>query len=105
MNTNNKLIRHTHILLHNCVYDEFDAATVGSVILGIGDIIWLSKDILHNGFGTTYGIIAFIFLLGNVLLVVGLRQHHERANTIKNKKKESKKVNLKHVHNEANWLN
>ena len=106
MNTlrNNNLIRHTHRFILNTFYDEFDAATVGSVILGIGDIVWLSKAILLNGFGNTYSIIAILFLVGNALLIIGLRQHHERAKDVKAKKKIVKKDNEKHIHDEANWL-
>jgi len=106
MNTlrNNNLIRHTHRFILNTIYDEFDAATVGSVILGIGDIVWLGKDVIHNGFGTTYGIIAMLFLVGNILLIVGLRQHHETAREVKAKKKIIKKDNEKYIHDEANWL-
>ncbi|CAB4212649.1 hypothetical protein UFOVP1437_50 [uncultured Caudovirales phage] len=100
----NALIRHTHRLVLNTIYDEFDAATVGSVILGVGDIVWLSKDVIHNGFGTAYGVIALLFLVGNILLVVGLRQHHERANMVAKRKQLVKEDIEKHIHDEANWL-
>jgi hypothetical protein len=58
---------------------DYDYASIGSLILGAGDVIWLTKDILHNGYVTTYGIIATSFLLGNLLLVYGLHIHHKRA--------------------------
>lgn len=59
--------------------DDFDSATAGSVILGIGDFVWLSHDIIVNGINGSYVIIGLLFLVGNIVLMVGLKQHHNRA--------------------------
>ena len=79
----NTLLQHAHTLVLKVTFDEFDSATIGSVILGVGDIVWLTKDILHNGIGLAYTSIALLFLVGNVLLVIGLHQHHVKTNTVK----------------------
>ena len=71
---NNKLFSYDNSRLN-----DFDYATIGNLILGIGDITWLTRDILHNGFLTVYAVIALLFLLGNVMTVYGLHIHHKRA--------------------------
>lgn len=88
---NHPLIRHT-TKVYNLVCDEFDSATVGSVILGIGDIVWLSHDIAKNGFTTVYFVIAMLFLIGNVMLVIGIRQHHTNIKRKADKRKYKRSV-------------
>lgn len=81
--------------------DEYGYATYGSVVLGIGDIVWLSKDIIHNGFVLTYGIIALLFLVGNVILVLGLHEHHKHIKESKANRRELKKVKHDDLKNES----
>lgn len=78
-------------------FDAFDSATVGSAILGIGDVLWLSHDIYNNGVQGLYVLIAALFILGNVLLVVGLRQHHMRGKTNKARRLNEKLDRKEHV--------
>lgn len=71
-------------------FDDYDSATIGSVILGIGDIVWLSYDVVKNGFTTPYMVIALLFLIGNILLIVGLSQHHAHIKSINASRKQRK---------------
>lgn len=57
------------------MFDDFDVATLASIVLGLGDLMWLAHDIHRNGFSTMYTIIGFTFLMGNVFLALALRQH------------------------------
>ncbi len=88
--------------------DEFDSATYGSLVLGLGDVIWLSKDILHNGFNAVYLIIAILFLIGNITIVVGLRQHSLHIAGFKNRKNINKErieeLELRLINLEANVI-
>jgi Flp pilus assembly protein protease CpaA len=59
--------------------NDFDYATIGASLLGIGDVIWLTHDILKNGWGGAYELIVFMFFIGNVMIVWGLHLHHKRA--------------------------
>lgn len=94
------LIRHAHKYIFNV--DEFDSATIGSIILGIGDIVWLSYDVMKNGFGNTYMFIALLFLIGNVLLVVGLRQHHSHLHQVRAARKAAKKEFVRALEDSVN---
>ncbi len=88
--------------------DDFDTATIGSVVLGIADIIWLSHDITKNGTADVYNIIGFMFLLGNILLVIGFRQHHIQLAAAKARRLDRKECkdeladeHLEHLQSEA----
>jgi hypothetical protein len=96
----NNLIRHAHRYIFNV--DEFDSATIGSIILGIGDIVWLSHDIMKNGMTHAYVIIALLFLVGNILLIVGLRQHHSHLHQVRAARKAAKKEFVKALEDSAN---
>lgn len=68
-------------------FNDFDYATIGSLVLGLGDITWLVKDVAHNGFGAVYGSIALLFLIGNIMTVWGLHIHHKRAMYHRNRRR------------------
>lgn len=59
--------------------NDFDYATIGSLVVGAADAIWIAHDIIANGFGTAYGFIALFLLMGNLMAVYGLHIHHKRA--------------------------
>ncbi len=63
--------------------DDFDYATYSSILLGIGDVLWLTHDIMRNGMNGDYMVIGTIFLLGNLGLVIGLRKHHKVVRRVK----------------------
>ena len=63
--------------------DDFDYATYSSILLGIGDILWLAHDIASRGFNGHYAVIGAVFLMGNLGLVIGLRKHHTATRRIK----------------------
>jgi len=79
----NTLLTHAHTLVLKLTFDEFDSATFGSIILGIGDIAWLTFDVMKNGFNPVYAFIMLTFFIGNVLLVIGLHQHHVKSKNVK----------------------
>ncbi len=76
----NKMIRKLNKI------DDFDYATIGSVVLGIGDITWLIHDILKNGFIGNYVVIALMFLIGNIILIVGFQIHSKNIKELKAKR-------------------
>lgn len=59
--------------------NDFDFATIGALLVGLGDIVWLTQDIVINGFVGAHSIIVFMFFLGNVMVAYGLHIHHKRA--------------------------
>jgi len=81
-----------NILTHikNLKIDDFNSATYGSLILGVADIIWLTKDILHNGSSNIYSLIALLFLIGNTVLMIGLYQHSKHLRALKSRKNTNK---------------
>lgn len=58
--------------------DDFDYATYSSMLLGVGDVLWLAHDIMTRGIHFNYIVIGLLFLIGNLGLAVGLRKHHKR---------------------------
>ncbi len=63
--------------------DDFDYATYSSLLLGLGDILWLAHDISTRGMNLSYVIIGTIFMLGNIGLAVGLKKHHKIVKKVK----------------------
>lgn len=74
--------------------DDFDSATIASVILGIGDITWLTHDIMRNGFSWMYFIIGMLFLIGNIGLAIGLYQHNTVITPIKRKSAKAEYIEI-----------
>lgn len=59
--------------------NDFDYATIGSLVVGVADVIWLGHDIIANGLGTAYSFVALFLLMGNMMAAYGLHIHHKRA--------------------------
>ena len=59
--------------------NDFDYATMGSLVVGVADVVWLTHDILANGFGSAYSVVGTLLLIGNIMAVYGLHIHHKRA--------------------------
>jgi hypothetical protein len=62
------------------IKDHFDYSVVAGILITLGDMLWLSHDIVLNGFSFTYLTIGIIFLVGNLGLYLSLRKHHKEEN-------------------------
>lgn len=66
--------------MKHLIKDHFDYAVVASILITLGDIVWLTHDIVLNGFSYTYLMIGIIFTLGNIGLYLSLKKHHKEEN-------------------------
>ncbi len=58
------------------LHTDIGIGAVSSMILGLGDIIWVAHDICANGFNLSYLIIGILFLIGYCGLAYSLHSHH-----------------------------
>lgn len=72
MKTRKQTSIHTKAFLSN-----FELACEWGILTVIGDIVWLTHDILANGMSLWYAFIGMTFILGIVGLVYVLYRHHK----------------------------
>lgn len=86
------------------ILDDFNISCYASVVLGSADIIWIIRDISHNGFDGVYAVIATLFLIGNIGLALGLRSHYNKLNRLKCKKDCAKVDSIEAIENEIRGI-